>query len=149
MADVGVALGIAGVGVALPALALVRPWHSNPMTLLNRLHFFYRQSAVTYGRFVVSKYSTFKDGQDEHDIQRLLVRLHWDEIQATILFFARSCDRFDETVRDLVEAHLQILLKKFEVVILNLQKNVRSDSEIRGLRYAVFGKQILRTSSRI
>ena len=71
------------------------------------------------------------------------MRLHWDEIQATILFFARSCDRFDDTVRELVEAHLRILLKKFEVVILNLQKNVRSDSEIRRLRYAVFGKHIL------
>lgn len=69
--------------------------------------------------------------------------MHWDEIQATILFFAKSCDRFDDTVRDLVEAHLHILLKKFEVVILNLQKNVRSDSEIRRLRYAVFGKHIL------
>ncbi len=76
-------------------------------------------------------------------MQKLLVKLHWDEIQATVLFFARSCDRFDDTVRDLVEAHLQILLKKFEVVILNLQKNVRSDSEIRKLRYAIFGKQIL------
>ncbi|MCJ1260040.1 hypothetical protein MMC24_007880 [Lignoscripta atroalba] len=122
MVDVGVGLGIAGIGVALPALA---------------------ETAVTYGRFVVSKYSTLKNGQDEHDIQRLLVRLHWDEIQATILFFARSCDRFDDTVRDLVEAHLHILLKKFEVVILNLQKNVRSESEIRRLRYAVFGKHIL------
>lgn len=69
--------------------------------------------------------------------------MHWDEIQATILFFAKSCDRFDDTVRDLVEAHLHILLKKFEVVILNLQKNIRSESEIRWLRYAVFGKHIL------
>lgn len=42
-----------------------------------------------------------------------------------------------------MEAHLHILLKKFEVVILNLQKNVRSESEIRRLRYAFFGKQIL------
>ncbi|KAI4234040.1 MAG: hypothetical protein LQ349_004034 [Xanthoria aureola] len=122
MAGVDVALGIAGVGVALPALA---------------------ETAVRYGRFVVSKYSTLKDGQAEHDTQRLLVKLHWDEIQATILFFARSCDRFDSTVRDLVEAHLQILLKKFEVVILNLQKNVRPDNEIRRLRYALFGKNIL------
>ncbi|KAL8868067.1 MAG: hypothetical protein Q9198_008304, partial [Flavoplaca austrocitrina] len=96
MAGVDVALGIAGIGVALPALA-----------------------------------------------EKLLVKLHWDEIQATILFFATSCDRFDPTVRDLVEAHLQTLLKKFEVVILNLHKNLRPDNEIRRLRYAVFGKHIL------
>ncbi|KAL8997289.1 MAG: hypothetical protein Q9169_003381 [Polycauliona sp. 2 TL-2023] len=117
-----IALGIAGVGVALPALA---------------------ETAVRYGRFIVSKYSTFKDSKDEHEIQRLLVKLHWDEIQATILFFARSSDRFDGTVRDLVEAHLHILLKKFEVVILNLQKNLRSGNEVKRIRYAVFGKNVL------
>ncbi|KAL8843825.1 MAG: hypothetical protein Q9176_001787 [Flavoplaca citrina] len=122
MAGVDVALGIAGIGVALPALA---------------------ETVVRYGRSVVSKYSTFKDSQGEHDTQKLLVKLHWDEIQATILFFATSCDRFDPTVRDLVEAHLQTLLKKFEVVILNLHKNLRPDNEIRRLRYAVFGKHIL------
>ncbi|KAL8890651.1 MAG: hypothetical protein Q9215_002232 [Flavoplaca cf. flavocitrina] len=122
MAGVDVALGIAGIGVALPALA---------------------ETVFRYGRSVVSKYSTFKDSQGEHDTQKLLVKLHWDEIQATILFFATSCDRFDPTVRDLVEAHLQTLLKKFEVVILNLHKNLRPDNEIRRLRYAVFGKHIL------
>lgn len=38
MVDVGVALGIAGVGVALPALAEVRPRHSNPVASLSNLY---------------------------------------------------------------------------------------------------------------
>jgi hypothetical protein len=98
---------------------------------------------VHYGRFIIEKYRTFKHGQDEHDIQALLVQLHWDEIQATILFFASSCDRFDVTVRDVVEAHLQVLLKKFEVVILKLNKNIGGAGQVRKFRYALFGKQIL------
>ncbi|KUJ09025.1 uncharacterized protein LY89DRAFT_741324 [Mollisia scopiformis] len=120
--DIGTALGIAGIAVTLPALA---------------------EATVQYGRFIIEKYRTYKHGEADHNIQTLLVRLHWDEIQATILFFASSCDRFEVTVKDLVEAHLQVLLKKFEVVILKLNKNVSGAGQVRRFRYALFGKQIL------
>lgn len=91
----------------------------------------------------MAKYNTLKQGEEELEIQRLLVKLQWDEIQATILFCAESHERFETTVRDLLEAHLQVLLKKFEAVILKMQKSVGASGELRRVRYALFGKQTL------
>lgn len=101
------------------------------------------QTVIKLGKTVVSSYDTYKQSDDEANTQHLLAKLRWDEIQASIHFFADNCDRFAPTVRDLLEAQLQVLVKKLEVVLLKQQKTIPATDRLSRLRYAVTSKQTL------
>jgi hypothetical protein len=98
---------------------------------------------VKYGKKVFTAIADIRDPSSSLETQHVRSRILWDSLQSSIRFVTEISDTLPQTVQDLLESQLRILLAKFQLVISKHFKITQSSTLVARTRYALSSKGTL------